>query len=287
MISFSSKKIGRMVRPTYSSLNKLPHLSSSDEKISSLLFWFCCFWGLPYTCHTLAMLLLFSQMPVHLMLYVVHLLLSQPFSAQAEMDQRHVFTLKGGFFMRDPYSSYLANLRRRQQQPERRGCRVVLVGVLLVIAIVLLVVKLRINSNTSGFRDLSLYISISPASNSDSASYVVGKIIVINRQERTIDALNDDPRLSDLRAQSPREVGTIIWIDCSEAVVGTYMSGSHGYQWNCNVTVIDKAKNVIITTQSFSGPLPPEVKECCSDWHGDRPDTEMVNFIESLPRRSR
>lgn len=118
-----------------------------------------------------------------------------------------------------------------------------------------------------------------------SGGYISGKVITVNRLEGTFDELFF-ALPSDLRAQTPDEVGTIIWIDCAEVAVATYVSGAKGYSTTCAITVIDKTQNLIVAQpQEFVGEKPPSSKSGVADWHGKRPLKEMIEYIKSLPRQ--
>jgi len=91
-----------------------------------------------------------------------------------------------------------------------------------------------------------------------------------------------------LIAKNPTEVGTIIWIDCTESPVGWYSSGGRAYQTTCIVTIIDKAKNLIVGKMSF-GPIDPPKGITCADetcaGYGPVPYQDMAKDIVSLPRK--
>jgi hypothetical protein len=83
------------------------------------------------------------------------------------------------------------------------------------------------------------------------------------------------------------EVGTIIWVDCKEEVVGSYGSGN-GYQTTCTVTVIDKAANRLVGEKTFPTTQPPNEIGCnsapCSGC-GSPPASDMAKYIFDLPRK--
>lgn len=116
-----------------------------------------------------------------------------------------------------------------------------------------------------------------------SGGYISGKVITINRLKGTFDEIFF-ALPSDLRARTPEEVGTIIWIDCVESVVATYVSGAKGYSTTCTVTVIDKTQNLIVAkSQGLVGEKPPSSKSGVADWHGKRPLKEIIEYIKALP----
>jgi hypothetical protein len=131
---------------------------------------------------------------------------------------------------------------------------------------------------------LSEYTSIHNLSGGSGFSPITGKVIVINKVENNVDLLFSQlPNY--LRASNSDEVGTIIWLECSEDVTATYISGAKGYQTSCFVTVIDKATASIIGERIFASAPPPSIKDGPFDYHGEKPTEEIFEFIKSLPTK--
>jgi len=115
-------------------------------------------------------------------------------------------------------------------------------------------------------------------------SYISGKVITIDTDERKIDQIYFDlPK--ELVAKSPAEVSTIIWLDWGEVLVGRYTDGAGGYRIICEVTIIDKAKSAIVDKEVISGSDPLSVKEGSGDRYGSKPTSEVIDYISTLPRR--
>lgn len=102
-----------------------------------------------------------------------------------------------------------------------------------------------------------------------------------------------------LRASTPDEVGTVVWLRWGAEAEGEYMEDQFlrgpkrpergpvpAYRITCEVTVIDKAKSTIVGTKDFRGGRPPKKIPAYDQagW-GSRPTREIVGYIKSLPRR--
>jgi hypothetical protein len=118
---------------------------------------------------------------------------------------------------------------------------------------------------------------------SDGEAYIIGKIAVINKTESDLDDTHFSYKLDELRAASPEDVGTIVWLECKEQLRGTYDSGSKGYRWACDVTTIDKGEGVIVGQEKIYGDDPPDSKRSRGDWHGSRPTDNIIAYIAELP----
>ncbi len=134
---------------------------------------------------------------------------------------------------------------------------------------------------------LNEYINILPIESPDLGHpYLAGKIVIVDIQTKRIARVNSNSALDAIRANDPKEVGTIIWLDCQEQVVGTYGSLGTAYQTSCTLTVIDKGNNMIVGKEMFAGPQPPSLSQNGLDQHGGPPsDDDIVNYILSLPKR--
>ncbi len=146
---------------------------------------------------------------------------------------------------------------------------------------------------------LNEYLNISPSQAQGvdlSHPTIKGKIVIIDKHNKRMDDLynNHYGELADILTIENKGVGAIVWIDCKEQVVGTYTSGSKAYQTTCTLTIIDKSTNTIVGTQEFDGPNDaPQTQTCypsigssgCSDWHGGRPDDDIIKYLLSLPRQ--
>ncbi len=137
---------------------------------------------------------------------------------------------------------------------------------------------------------LGQYLSIKPASGAVDNPYIAGKVVVVNRTDRSIDELshwyNDNADFDKLRANTPKEVGTVIWLDYTDQAFGSYTDGATAYQSECKLTIIDKAQNIIVGEYTIDGPEPPATKSGSGDVHAARPGSDAImQYILSLPRQ--
>lgn len=160
------------------------------------------------------------------------------------------------------------------------------------------------------------YIRLSPSPAPDGTDpYVTGKLVVVAREERgpghviapgTIDTAvmwqMDQDGYGDLTATvenagrnvaDPAEIGTVVWIDCSEISVATYSNGGVGYQTTCTATVIDKERNVVVGQKTVSARPPrfvscPQTEPQCGPFFGDVDLAGSVaSWLEHLPHQPR
>jgi hypothetical protein len=109
----------------------------------------------------------------------------------------------------------------------------------------------------------------------------IGKVVVVDKIEGELDHLYFN--LSEgIRAKDAGEVETIVWLECTDYIVGTYEDGTKGYQTSCDVTVIDMANKTIIDRITFHGQQPPFTKSGGGNRYGGRPANEIVSYIERL-----
>lgn len=86
----------------------------------------------------------------------------------------------------------------------------------------------------------------------------------------------------------PDQVGTVVWLECSQTYATTYNTGAAGYRTWCTATVIDKVRNVIVG--KVGGGADPPKRMSCSGAGCSRPEYGGVNsqrfahYLEALPR---
>jgi hypothetical protein len=128
---------------------------------------------------------------------------------------------------------------------------------------------------------LAQYAAIQPNGQASSA-HMRGKMIVIDKSTGSIDPTWDEIP-DDMRAASPSQVATVVWLEWSESEVGTYQGGGSGYSSNVEVTVIDKATSKIIATKSFSSqPTGVRVAGGSADTVAKRPEDQVVQYLRTL-----
>ena len=162
------------------------------------------------------------------------------------------------------------------------GCIVVVIIIALIAGGVYGIRSCSQNAETKPFAShLSEYTFFPALKDSSSSTTIRGKVITIDKTKTEIDdTFFDLP--TELKATKPEEVGTVVWVSCSEYVAGTYVSGSKAYVQTCEVTVIDKSSASIIGKRSLTGSQPPQTKTYSGDWHGSKPKSEIVDYIKSL-----
>lgn len=147
--------------------------------------------------------------------------------------------------------------------------------------------------------------------------YIVGKVIIVDMYEGDKDSPGAPPRKvntvffsacgmkwtkqfncheffflpDDLRATTPEEVGTIIWLSWGSRQVGHYGEVEYhkpACRIKCRMTIIDKKRNSIIGEKEFLGGPPPKTTSASFDLQGDygnKPTPAITSYIESLPRK--
>ena len=152
---------------------------------------------------------------------------------------------------------------------------------------------------------LSEYVSIGGLTeDNEGQPYVTGKVVLVDIQpdakisvvkqfkkelkKTTWEEINrrEFYELSpDLRATTPEEVGTIIWIKWDLVVEGFYSSPPRSAcRITCEITVIDKDKATIVGKTVIRGTSPPSAVKTLHSGYGNRPTKKIVDYIESLPR---
>ena len=134
--------------------------------------------------------------------------------------------------------------------------------------------------------------------------YIAGKMLVVDYhslQSQPIDidgdgVLGDDPSNylvpTNRMATTPDQVGAIIRLSCSARFVGTYKVSNgeqvSGYARDCDVTIIDRAKGLVVGINSFEGPDPPSKTICyspCMDIYGPYPGGDIAKYLLGLPSK--
>jgi hypothetical protein len=113
----------------------------------------------------------------------------------------------------------------------------------------------------------------------------VRKLVVVDVKDKDLDSLHDDLP-NDLRAATPEEATTVVWLQWDKREVGTYSSGGKAYQWFCDVTVIDLKSKGRIAGQNFAGERPPQrfVGRRGESRTGDKPTEAVLNYLKGLRR---
>jgi hypothetical protein len=109
-----------------------------------------------------------------------------------------------------------------------------------------------------------------------------GKIVPVDVQERHVDRLYFElPK--ELRAASPDDVATVVWLAWREEKVGEYDGGKPACIERCDVTVIDRQQNAVVAKKEFRGGEPPKtLKSNFTKGVGPRPYKEIADYLVSL-----
>jgi hypothetical protein len=140
-------------------------------------------------------------------------------------------------------------------------------------------VKLYYSTKRARLND-SVYKLIHEPTGKDTSGqpYLKGKVALVDRNKRELDDLHR-ALPAELRAESLGEVGTVIWLEWDHK----WVRGSKAPV--CKVTVIDRARNVIVGENTFEGDPPPMPNAIDRLPVERRPDREITSWIKSLPRR--
>lgn len=183
--------------------------------------------------------------------------------------------------------------RRERRSPSNQGMGVqtkILLGVgvaaLVFLGLAVAGVVLVVRSVKRGpFRPHMATYLAAPTGNAP-AGTPIKKVVVVDVKDKDVDGLHFD--LPDtLRAGTPEEATTVVWVSWDKRQVGAYTTGGNAYQWFCDVTVIDLATKARIAGQNFSGSPPPATfrGRRGESRTGDKPTDAVLNYIKGLPRR--
>lgn len=115
-------------------------------------------------------------------------------------------------------------------------------------------------------------------------AYIRGKVVTVDTFNKKIDPLYFDLP-ADLRASTPAEVGTIVWMHRQASQVGYYTKGGGAHQWRCDLKVIDRTTSTLLAEKTFWGSDPPRSKTDSGDAYGSFPSGEIIGYLSGLPRK--
>lgn len=89
---------------------------------------------------------------------------------------------------------------------------------------------------------------------------------------------------------NPNEVGTVVWVSCTQVFEGSYNNGEESYSTDCAVTMIDTTKNLIVGEHTSSLD-PPQYVRCpmgqkCGPYYGGFDDEGFSKYLVALPRKA-
>jgi hypothetical protein len=162
--------------------------------------------------------------------------------------------------------------------------RLLVVGVLLAGVFIYFSIKSMIRDRQiAPFRDHAYGYANAPARDLSGCPYARAKVVAVNAHSKRIDELYfslPDP----LRAADPGEVGTIAIAAWGERRVGHYSNGGEAYRHTLEVTLVDPAVPAVVGRRSFEGGDPPETTKSRGDHYGSSPTSDVVSWLEQLPR---
>jgi len=138
------------------------------------------------------------------------------------------------------------------------------------------------------------YREAGKAVDAEGGPYIRGKVLVLRPDE--VEPEDGDQHFmmniayfglpEELRAATPEEVGTVVWVRCGEKAVGTYTDGTSAYQGYCVVTVTDWTLRSTVGQQLFEGIEPKSYKTGPGSRHAGEPATwKIVEWLAALPRK--
>jgi len=167
------------------------------------------------------------------------------------------------------------------------------IGICVLMMVAILVVVhgrgvLDVSVDRATFEEQMLkFTSISGLDTTTSAgitsAVIKGKLIVLNMNDRKVDALFRDLPV-ELRATNASQVETIVWLKRGSRVYGHYRNGGDATINTCEVTIIDRARARVLAVRQFEGSLPPFSTKSYSA-SGSLPGAEITTWLTNLPRR--
>jgi hypothetical protein len=113
------------------------------------------------------------------------------------------------------------------------------------------------------------------------------KLLLVDVSRGQVDALHR--RLAQaLRAETPEEVATVVWIERGEEQTGYYQDGDRAMVNTCKITMIDVRDHAIVGEGTLRGAPPPASKAKSSGYtahdkvFGSKiPPSEILRFVEA------
>jgi hypothetical protein len=134
---------------------------------------------------------------------------------------------------------------------------------------------------------LTEYTSMpAPPSGSVRDGKALPRMITIDWKARKVDRIYFDlPK--ELRAETPDDVLTVVWLQWGEERVEEYEGGGWACRHLCTVTVFDKASKKVVAQESFIGGEPPRMTNtpAGSNDYGDKPTDKIVFFLNGITGR--
>lgn len=120
------------------------------------------------------------------------------------------------------------------------------------------------------------------------ARYRKGRMILIDAKAGGLDGLYFTNLPAELRATSPKDLGTEVWLIPDEQFVGKYDNGSEAYKCSYDVIVYDMGRNAVVARERIEGENPPQKRDFRTNdtsavkrW----PFEKLMKFLQDLPAR--
>jgi hypothetical protein len=147
--------------------------------------------------------------------------------------------------------------------------------------------KAGVGQITAAFGDRLVKYPAPNTPPSSTAGWAPGRLLVLDasNSQRAVDLLH--MRLPPARrADTPADVGTVVYLYWQREEVGKYPSGGTAYVQTCDLAAVDLSGPRITAYRKFRGGPPPETVKMGSGNHeGPRPEQEVVEYLTALPSR--
>jgi len=137
--------------------------------------------------------------------------------------------------------------------------------------------------------------AIAPASSRISGRpYINGKAIALSMEQEEKEYSLDSGLISgtDMVAESPEEVGTVVLVKTRKQKYGTYTTTSSGnipgYVIVADLVIVDRGLGAVIYRKTFRGDKPEDyvtITRGASEITGSDPRDKVSEFLEKLPRK--
>ncbi len=108
---------------------------------------------------------------------------------------------------------------------------------------------------------------------------IPGKVVVVNLGSTQIDPLVFGGLKPELRAATPEEVKTVVWLEYRPDPRGKYIDGRSRVVILCVVTILDPEGPQCLRRLTFEGSVPGETLQSWENPTGDPPGEEIVNYL--------
>lgn len=133
---------------------------------------------------------------------------------------------------------------------------------------------------------LAEYLKPTAPAVQEGRAHRIGKVVVIDLRSKQIDEGVYFELPESTRATHPTEVGSVVWLDRGEEIIGTYEDGVPARALTCKITVIDLAKWCITAEEVIRGPNLPQKRKASESGSSDPvPDWLIAPYLTGLPER--